>query len=278
MKILVVGHLTRDRFGDNFALGGSVLYCANVYKELGADVTVVTTAGPEIDAIIPGVRVISAPSPTTTVFENEYDVQGNRTQWVEARANDIVPPDDLQESFDVVHLAPVLGEVDASLWAHRYAPAMVVLGVQGWTRELVEEDGRQKVVAKNWDLPADARVDVACLSDEDIANAPDLLARLRQRARQVCFTHGIKGAELFEGTREYHIPAFPTPNTVDPTGAGDVFAAAFVHELARGTATTSAGRIAAACGSIVVEGQGPSALGRLGEARDRARDIIVKNL
>jgi sugar/nucleoside kinase (ribokinase family) len=55
---------------------------------------------------------------------------------------------------------------------------------------------------------------------------------------------------------------------VDPTGAGDVFAAAFLVALAKREPPLAAGVVAACAASIAVEGHGPSALaglGRLGE-------------
>jgi sugar/nucleoside kinase (ribokinase family) len=64
------------------------------------------------------------------------------------------------------------------------------------------------------------------------------------------------------------VPVHPAAE-VDPTGAGDVFATAFLVSLARGDDLAAAGAFGAAAASIVVEGVGPAALSRLGETAAR---------
>jgi sugar/nucleoside kinase (ribokinase family) len=63
---------------------------------------------------------------------------------------------------------------------------------------------------------------------------------------------------------------------LDPTGAGDVFAAAMLLALAAGQAPADAARLGAAAASIVVEGVGGEALGRIGEAWERRRRVRVE--
>jgi len=64
---------------------------------------------------------------------------------------------------------------------------------------------------------------------------------------------------------------------VDPTGAGDAFAAAFLLALARGADPADAARLGAAAGSIAVEGEGADALPRLREeAEARAARVAVE--
>jgi sugar/nucleoside kinase (ribokinase family) len=57
---------------------------------------------------------------------------------------------------------------------------------------------------------------------------------------------------------------------VDPTGAGDTFAAAFLLSLARGDGIGHSARLASAAASIVIEGEGGTELRRLGESGRRA--------
>ena len=62
---------------------------------------------------------------------------------------------------------------------------------------------------------------------------------------------------------------------MDPTGAGDVFAAAMLLALARGDDPVSAARLGAAAASIVVEGRGGETLARVGEAWERVARVPV---
>lgn len=73
---------------------------------------------------------------------------------------------------------------------------------------------------------------------------------------------GELGSRIYANGRVVEVGIFPT-EPVDPTGAGDVFSAAFVHGLARGKTVERSAQRAAAAASIVVEDHGPSALERL---------------
>jgi sugar/nucleoside kinase (ribokinase family) len=63
---------------------------------------------------------------------------------------------------------------------------------------------------------------------------------------------------------------------VDPTGAGDVFAAAFLTGMARGLDPVEAARLGAAAASIAVEGRATESLGRLADAPGRAVHVPVE--
>ena len=74
--------------------------------------------------------------------------------------------------------------------------------------------------------------------------------------------------------RTRRVGAYPT-REVDPTGAGDVFAAAMLLALSRGADPVDAARHGAAAASVVVEGVGGEALPRVGEAPGRAARVPV---
>jgi sugar/nucleoside kinase (ribokinase family) len=101
---------------------------------------------------------------------------------------------------------------------------------------------------------------IAFFSDEDTPD-PEALARHLAASRTLAIlTRGHNGATLFEldGTAQ-HWPALPaTP--VDPTGAGDCFAAAFMVRLAETDDFATAMRFALAAGALAVEGTGISGL------------------
>jgi sugar/nucleoside kinase (ribokinase family) len=70
--------------------------------------------------------------------------------------------------------------------------------------------------------------------------------------RYVVIKKGEHGAMLISRAGTALIPAYPVDKVVDPTGAGDAFAGAFMGALAAGGTTTDAAvRSALVCGSVV---------------------------
>ena len=115
-----------------------------------------------------------------------------------------------------------------------------------------------------------AGIDVAFLSDEDLTNQAELLPLLCDAIPMVVLTHGREGAEVWSGNqRVAGVGVYPTM-AVDPTGAGDTFAAAFMVTLAAGGSIEWAARNGAAAGSIIVEAEGPSRLSCISGTRERA--------
>lgn len=85
-----------------------------------------------------------------------------------------------------------------------------------------------------------SRVDMLVLNDEearqltDKANLVHAAKALRALGpKQVVIKKGEHGALLFQNDDVFALPALPLSNVVDPTGAGDTFAGAFIGHLAR---------------------------------------------
>jgi 1D-myo-inositol 3-kinase len=167
----------------------------------------------------------------------------------------------------------VLDEVDVAAFRTAVRARKVGLGVQGLVRA-VAEDGA--VTQPPWrPAPAALRgVDVAFLGDDDVRGQADLVDRLAAAVPVVVFTRGASGCEVIAGGRRRRVGVFPT-HELDPTGAGDVFAAGFLLALARGDGPVEAARLGAAAASIAVEGRGIEALHRVGEAHARAAQVPV---
>ena len=107
------------------------------------------------------------------------------------------------------------------------------------------------------------------VSVEDLGDdAARVLPELRAVVPIVVVTDGARGATIHTPRGAQHIGVHPA-DEVDPTGAGDVFATAFLIALARGEDVEAAGAFGAAAASIVVEAVGPAALSRLGETAER---------
>ncbi len=268
--VLVCGHVTLDRYGDTVLPGGSAYYAGQAYRALGARVSVVTAAGPDFPlSALHGVEAQVAPSPTTTSFENRYAPDGKRSQWVGA----VAPPLDpaaLVASWrtaDVLHLAPVIGEVGLRAWRSAVRARIVGVGLQGFVRAVLP-GGEVHQPRWEFDPALLAGVDAVCVGEDDLAGQGDLLERLAAAVPLVAFTQGARGCEVIERGRARRVGIFRT-RQVEPTGAGDVFAAGFLLGLARGEAPVDAARLGAAAASVVVEARAGEALGRIGEAYGR---------
>jgi 1D-myo-inositol 3-kinase len=274
-EVLVCGHVTLDRTAAGLVPGGSVYYASRAALGLGARVRALTSAAARYPSdALAGVEALVLPSQVTTLFENVHGRDGARVQRVEGAA----PPLDLSRlpaawrTPDVLHLAPVLAETPAGPPPELRA-RIAGLGVQGLVRR-AGPDGR--VEQPRWDPPRAslAGLDVAFVGEDDLRGQGELVARLAAAVPVVVLTHGARGCEVLSGGRTWRVGVFPA-REVDPTGAGDVFAAAFLVGRARGLDLAAAARLGAAAASIVIEGQGGAALGRMAEAEARAAAVPV---
>jgi sugar/nucleoside kinase (ribokinase family) len=80
--------------------------------------------------------------------------------------------------------------------------------------------------------------------------------QLRKVARTFAITLGAEGAEIFDGEKQFRIPA-PAVVAVDTNGAGDMFAGAFLYALSRGQDYATAGALAVRAAAQVVSQFGP---------------------
>jgi len=261
-RLLAVGHVTGDVTPDGERLGGAVVYAARAAARLGWRAAIATSAGedfeeaPELD----GIRCFVNRGPATTRFRNRYSPEGGREQELLARAA-AVDPAVVQESWrspEVLLLAPVADELRTGT-ARAFRAGLVGAAGQGWLRS-IGPDGR-RVVPREWEEPDQdlAGVSILFLSIEDVAGD---VSRARARLDQVplvVLTLGPRGVELHdrEGTRA--IEAHPRPE-VDPTGAGDVFAAAFLVRYHETRDPVEAASFACCVASFAVEAIGSSGL------------------
>ena len=111
-------------------------------------------------------------------------------------------------------------------------------------------DGLREIAGDSLDLLF-ANEDEAMLmaGADDVAGCIEAMKRL---ARRFAITRGAKPAELFDG--DSVVEAAPSPVTpIDSTGAGDVYAGAFLHGLTRGLPFARCGELAnAAAGALVM--------------------------
>ncbi len=88
---------------------------------------------------------------------------------------------------------------------------------------------------------------------EGMEAAKDAIGKV---AKEFVITKGKDGALAFDGTAYHEIQPFPT-KAVDATGAGDMFAGAFLYGINHGQNHAQAGKLASAASSAVVSKYGP---------------------
>jgi sugar/nucleoside kinase (ribokinase family) len=86
----------------------------------------------------------------------------------------------------------------------------------------------------------------------EAASLDEALRELTGRCRLVAVTRGAQGAVVLEGNRVHEVDAAPVERVVDTTGAGDLFAAGFLHGWCAGEAPAECGRIGAIAAAEVI--------------------------
>lgn len=258
---LIIGHVAKDVVEGGWRSGGTVTYAATQASRLGLRTGVITRASEDVDLArhLPDVCVHRVLSEMTTTFENRYS-EGRRVQYVRAQAPPIGAEHVPQECRDarIVLLGPLLGEVPIGL-ARLFRGAMIGFCPQGWLRE-VRPDGL--VVRRPWAKPACLRgASVVVVSEEDIEDDDGALEQWQGESPIVVVTGGRGGARIYVNGRWRKIGAFPHEE-VDATGAGDVFAAAFMIALDETKDVAGSARFAAAAAGVSVEGAGTTKVAR----------------
>jgi sugar/nucleoside kinase (ribokinase family) len=257
---LAIGHITLDRFGDTVRPGGAALFAAVTAHRLGLSAGILTSHGDDfpLELIPPQIEVVSIPSAETTIFTHR-ETDGARVMSVESVARPLgvedVPAD--WRTADLVLLAPVIDEVDPLL-ATWFPEASVAAAAQGWLRER-DRDGA--LLSRPWTPPEFlvGRLQAVFLSREDVVGQEAAVFELYQRIPLGVVTADEEGALLFVSGERYEVRPRRTVQ-VDATGAGDVFASAFLVHYHRQGDPWEAAAAAACAGSLAVEGPGWSSL------------------
>lgn len=260
-NFLVVGHVTRDLTPNGARLGGAAAYAGAMAHRLGRRVGIVTSHGPDLSLseLPEGIETAVIPSEHSTTFRNE-PTPGGRRQYADA----VAAPLDLEHvpwawlDAQIVLAAPVLGEVDPTMLG-RFQDSLVAVAAQGWLRrwEGPEVPLRTRDLGVLGALPT---LGALFLSEEDFEGSLEDLSAELGRTPIAVVTQGSRGAQMWWQGRWQPVPAFRAKVEVDATGAGDVFAAAFLVRLTEARDPIEAARFASAAASLKVEGAGISAV------------------
>lgn len=252
---VVIGHVVRDLIRGGWRLGGTATFAAVQAQRLGLTVGVVTRAGPDISLaeLLPDIEVAGRQSKATTSFENLYDA-GHRRQRVlmqaEPLSTDDIPPEWLSSALVLV--GPVCGEAPPEL-AEAFPSSLAGVSAQGWLRGL---DADRRVQRQAWSgAPFWRGARIVFVSDEDLEGHEEQLDRWADETAIVAVTRAGRGARVHSDGAWREIDAFPA-HEIDPTGAGDVFATAFLARLHETDGVADASRFACAAAACSVEGAG----------------------
>lgn len=268
---VVIGNIAKDLAPGGFTPGGTCTFAAAQAHRLGLRTGVVTRAGDDVAVatIMPFADVVQLPSEATTTFENVYD-GGHRKQRILARAGAIVTGDVPREwrAAPIILLGPLFGEIDASLAADLAGDSLVGVSAQGWLRGT---DDEQHVVRTPWEgEPFWHGADLVFVSDEDLADNVDQLDGWQADARLIAMTESSRGLRIWADGAWRRMDAYPQ-DEIDPTGAGDTFATAFLIRLHETGDPAEAARFGAAAASISIGGIGTAATPDRAQIEERMR-------
>jgi sugar/nucleoside kinase (ribokinase family) len=271
----VIGHVARDINtirGVQHAPspGGAAYYSTMVYCRLGMRAAVVTKVAVEDEPLLrelqdAGVAVFNLPSEATTTFRNVYPLSNPdvRVQRVDARAGPIAAaalPDLRARIWQIGPLTK--SDVDLAMIGRcAELGGLVGMDVQGLTREVVDGQVRASGPATHMDDLRD--LDVLKADEEEIltytgAESVEAAVALVRAAgvREVLVTHGSEGAVIYGGSSPIAIAAIPPRRTVDATGCGDTYLAAYLARRITSDDLGECGAFAAVAAAINLESFG----------------------
>lgn len=246
MDILVCGNLTLDEIVGPprvvLAPGGSAFYASSASAYLGARVGILGCVGDDYpEAVLNWLRDrpvslkwLKRTQGPTTRFRIRY-VRGSRTLSL-LQPGKTVTPRWRDSQVHGVHFGPVFNEIPESLIksARRHCKVLT-LDLQGLVRQadsyglvrIVRRDLRDTL--KLCDLVKGSADEIKMqTASRDPSNAIDRL--LSYGPGCAVATLGTKGSLLGVRSRgKFLVPAFPEPDAVDPTGAGDVFVGSWLR-------------------------------------------------
>jgi sugar/nucleoside kinase (ribokinase family) len=120
-------------------------------------------------------------------------------------------------------------------------------------------------------LVANGTVDLLFANESELkslyetADFDSAVAALRQDAKLAVVTRSEKGALVVTRDKVEAVDAFPVPEVVDTTGAGDLFAAGFLYGFSRGLPHATSARLGALAAAEVISHLGARPERRLAE-------------
>lgn len=265
MSFLVVGNITKDRLktksGERSLFGGTSFAGINASK-LGYRSNILTKGNHILKDWIDfleeqGVHVYLQEDKHVASFINDYSNIERKQSLLESTDRIVY---NIQEEFDIIHLNPIYQEISPDLIENvRKRCDFLSLDVQGLVRNVKGRTVREKFWAERSE----------CLKHLDLLkvgkNEVNFVSH-KKEYKKICkdlnslgvkiiaLTFGEGGSIIYDNGF-YRIPAFKT-NTVDETGAGDVYGSSFAIRYFETKDVIDSALFASASASFVVENFG----------------------
>lgn len=254
---LIIGHVTKDNTPRGPVLGGTCSYSALTAHKLGQQTAAVTSYGPDIPSLaaLEGIEIEVIPHSHSSTFENIYQNGARHQKWLASSASlslENVPYN--WRNVPIVHLAPLTQEISPAMCGD-FSNSLVGVTMQGWLRG---QDAQQNVIFQPHPDIEDwlSKIDVLVLSLADVCGDRTVLTHFLTSVKVGVETLGPEGCQVYHHGEVTHIPVKPEVE-VDPTGAGDIFAAAFFIQYRNKTGDyLKAAQFANACASLSVRNRG----------------------
>jgi sugar/nucleoside kinase (ribokinase family) len=237
--------------------GGAAAFSAVCAQALGLKAAVIASAAADypVEEILPGIDVHIVESDFTTFFQNVYGQDSMRSQVLGARSSSITRSD-IPEAWletPIVFFGPLVREIppNAQSW---FPHASVGAAVQGWLRiwddygRVSEASGPPAYIGSGYRLLAGS------ISEFHERDAQEM-ARWGNSTEVLGVTDGAHGSRIYVDGVSSVIPVSDA-NELDPTGAGDIWAASCLIRLVETGDPVEAARFANAAASISVEQEG----------------------
>lgn len=291
----VADEIRRDGVFMQRTVGGTATYASLALRALDLDVTLLGAIGSDHGAVLrapteaAGVDTTTLrtlPSPSTSYLLDYRGASGERDARLLA-AGPRIQASDIDEGAPVgtafVHVGPVAGEVSGDV-VEALARWHVPMGIDLHSLRRFDREGRVRLCSAadsglpfgHFDVVKGALSELRAFAPHALSLEHCFVALTALGVKTVLATDGGRGALVHDDGIITFVPAFAT-HEVDPTGAGDVFLAAFLlARHVRGEAAGRAAAFAAAAASFAVEGPGTSALGTFEGVLDRSRRLTTK--
>jgi hypothetical protein len=273
LDYLTVGHVTKDLTADGYTLGGTASYAPLTANAIGQRSGILTAFGEDISvSALDDIEIIGKASTYTTTFEN-IETSAGRKQYLHQTAEPIMAADvpDTLKSARILHLGPVADEVDEDI-ALLFPESFICLTPQGWMRNR-GSDGLVGYQEWNPQRFLIGSTNAVVISVEDVLGNEDLITEYAHQFKVLAVTEGYNGARIYwhGDVRRFRAPKV---EVVDPTGAGDIFAAAFFIRLETTRDPWRAAAFAVNLASLSVTRKGLLGVPRQEEVQSNLLEII----
>lgn len=271
---LIIGNITKDitSAGDD-ELGGTSSYAALCAHKLGRNTAMVAGIGEDAPSLanLTGVEISRVRHKFTDIFENVYEGNIRRQKWRVQGAH--ITADDIPQAWRsaaIVHFAPIGQEFSPAL-SMAFPDSVRCATIQGWLRGR-GNDGDVIFKMHPQLMTQLPHFDIVVASLSDFLGDEKLMHQILSTVKIGIETLGADGCRIYQNGKVAHVPTIAQPE-IDPTGAGDVFAAAFFIRFEQIADAFLAAKFANACASLSIGGKGTTAVSNMPVVLKQMRQI-----